>query len=284
MSLARSLAELLSRHVTLRRRLPTELGGSRLFVTPDSALRYWLPGNRWLDPALVGWSRELVEPGMQVWDVGANVGVFSFLAASLAGPAGSVLALEADPALCALMQRAIEEGHQGAPVSVLHAAVDRELGEVHLNIARRGRSASFVNRDHASTQHGGSRHRIRVPARTLDSLLSDHPPPHLLKIDVEGSELNALEGAREVLANARPTLLCEVHAANSERVSAILRLERYVLFDAQVPRRDRRPLERAPGETLAVPTERRTLQGPHEPARSRAGADENADADRPALD
>jgi FkbM family methyltransferase len=48
---------------------------------------------------------------------------------------------------------------------------------------------------------------------TLDSLAVDLPPPRLVKIDVEGAELEVLRGAVRVLREARPVWIVEVHGS-----------------------------------------------------------------------
>ena len=62
----------------------------------------------------------------------------------------------------------------------------------------------------------------------------------MLKIDVEGAEALALEGAGAVL-DSRPTVLCEVNEPNAPAVHAMLRDKGYELFDADAPA-PRRPL------------------------------------------
>ena len=76
-----------------------------------------------VDPALVGLAAETVRRGDTVWDIGANMGVFSFAAAVAAGPSGRVLAVEPDNALVGLLRRSAAANHGHAPVDVLPAAV-----------------------------------------------------------------------------------------------------------------------------------------------------------------
>ena len=83
----RRLAERISRGVVLSRRLPAKFGRLHVYVTPEAGLRYWLAMSR-VDPTLYRMVEELVRPGATVWDVGANVGLFSFCAAALSGPSG----------------------------------------------------------------------------------------------------------------------------------------------------------------------------------------------------
>ena len=68
-----------------------------MYITPESGLSYWF-GFKFATGLLMNAS-ETVKPGDVVWDVGANMGLFSFAAAGLAGPAGHVYAFEPDTAL-----------------------------------------------------------------------------------------------------------------------------------------------------------------------------------------
>jgi hypothetical protein len=87
----------------------------------------------------------------------------------------------------------------------------------------------------------------------LDFLLDYFPAPSVLKIDVETAEVNVLRGASRLLRTARPVIWCEVAADNSETVSKLLDQGAYELFSAAVGPAKRKPLIRAPWDTLAVP-------------------------------
>jgi len=104
----RRLAERMSRGVVFRRRLPSKFGRLPLYVTPEAGLRYWLAMSR-VDPTLYSMAEEFVRPGVTVWDIGANVGLFSFCAAALSGPSGFVLAVEPDLWLAQLVDRSSKE-------------------------------------------------------------------------------------------------------------------------------------------------------------------------------
>ncbi len=62
-------------------------------------------------------------------------------------------------------------------------------------------------------QEGSEGKAIRVPQRTLDECAAKLEPPDLIKVDVEGAELEVLEGARELIAGRRPAMIIEFHDA-----------------------------------------------------------------------
>ena len=253
----RSMVERLSRRLVLRRRLPARFGGHPIYVSPDASLRFWRPDIEKADPELLALCTELVSKAQCVWDVGANVGVFAFSAAHLAGPSGEVLAIEPDPWLAHLLRRtALGIGSESAPVEVLQAAVTDRDGSADLVIARRGRATNHLAVVGGSSQSGGSREVVRVPAVTLDHLLEGRRPPDVLKIDVEGAELLCLSGARGLLRTARPTVLCEVTAENSGAIGSLFCDLDYVMLDSAQPAPLRRPEPEPAWNTLAVPRER----------------------------
>jgi len=212
-SALRRLLEVASRSVVLRRRLPARFGGKRLYVSPECGLRYWQFDLAKVDPVLLDLAERYVRPGDVVWDVGANVGLFAFAAAHRAA---RVLAFEPDPWLADLLDRTAE---WFANVSVIRAAVADYCGTGELHIARRGRGSNFLL-GQGSSQTGGTRRVTGVKVLTLDSL--DQAPPNVLKIDVETGELAVLRGAARLLANSRPTVICEVAKENAFEVTACL--------------------------------------------------------------
>jgi FkbM family methyltransferase len=257
----RHLAERFSRGVILRRHLPKQFQSLPLYVSPEASLRYWRWDVETADPMLFRMVRELVRPGAVVWDVGANVGLFSFSAAALAGPRGFVLTIEPDVWLAQLLARSAQriQHHSAgaAPVAVLCAAASETVGIEQLQIAERARAANYLMDAKGSSQAGGSRYQQATVTVSLDFLLDYFPAPSILKIDVETAEANVLRGASKLLRIIRPVIWCEVAADNSETVSQLLGQGAYEMSSAAVEPAKRRPLTLAPWDTLAVP---KTLQ------------------------
>jgi FkbM family methyltransferase len=250
----RRLAEQLSRGIVLRRRLPKRFLRLPIYVTPEAGLRYWLQMEN-VDPTLYKMVEELVHPGAVVWDVGANVGLFSFCAAARAGKSGFVLAIEPDLWLANLLTRSsrglAQRQSACANVEVLCASVSDANRISKLEIAERARASNHLFDTSGSPEAGGSRQLQPSLSVTLDYLLEYFPGPSVLKIDVETHEVNVLKGAHRLLTEVRPVILCEVSQQNSDDVTAILHAAGYELYGAEVlphPRTDR-----AWFQTLAIP-------------------------------
>jgi FkbM family methyltransferase len=252
----RRLAERLSRRV-LRRHLPGDFQRLPIYVTPEAGLRHWASLSS-VDEHLLRMARELVRPGDVVWDVGANVGLFAFSAAALAGPCGLVLAIEPDIWLAHLMDRSSAEIAKkklsAAPVRVLCASVSDELRMGELEIAERARASNHLYGITGSTQSGGHRQRQPTVSVTLDLLIDFFPAPSVLKIDVESHETKVLRGAVKLLESVRPVIWSEVDPKNAEAFSELLHERDYRLFGAE--KDPHPPIERAWWNTLAVPTEK----------------------------
>jgi FkbM family methyltransferase len=230
----RALVERFSRNIVLKRRLPARVGGESIFVSPDSALKFWRWNLEHTDPLLFDLATKFVSRGNVVWDIGANVGLFAFAAAGVAGVSGRVFAVEADPWLVDLLRRSAGSiSERGARVEVLPFAVSDSVGPAKFNIAARGRSANFLEVAAGSDQAGGVRKSVIVETMTVDCLLETIPPPVVLKVDVEGAELRVLSGGKRLLSSIQPIIACEVSSANGIDVARLLRASGYTLYDLE---------------------------------------------------
>ena len=208
-----------------------------------------------VDPPLLRLVAEIVRPGAVVWDIGANVGLFTFSAAVAAGPSGYVLAVEPDIVLARLLRRSAIANHGHAPVDVLPTAVADDLGVARFHIARRNRATSHLD-GFGATQTGGIREAELVPTVTLDWLAGRFPRADVVKIDVEAAEVRVLSGGPNLLATY-PTIICEVTGENSPIVRDILAAHGYTLYDGEQPAAERIPTPVAPFNTLAINPSRR---------------------------
>ena len=169
-----------------------------------------------LEPPVQEALRRLIAPGAVVSDVGANVGFFTILGARLVGPQGRVVAFEPVPACARAVASNIALNHF-ARAEIREVAVGAASGRDRLLVVG---EASWSHL--ASTgRHAEVRAEIAVDVVAIDELVGagEIPPPDVLKIDTEGAELQAIEGARETIARHRPAIVCELHDTNEQFVA-----------------------------------------------------------------
>jgi len=246
----RAALEQMSHRIVIRRRLPAPFAAARIYTSPEGGLRYLRLHMDRVDPVLIRLATETVRPGNTVWDIGANIGLFSFAAAVAAGSGGYVLSVEPDTILVRLLRRSAAAGRHHAPVEVFPAAVADKCGVARFCIARRNRSTSHLA-GFGTTQTGGIRATELVPTVSLDSLADHFPPPDVIKIDVEGAEVQVLMGATAVLS-AHPRIICEVAGKNAVAVRDLLGESGYTFYDGELPISQQLPVREAGPNTLAI--------------------------------
>lgn len=247
----RKLVEIAARNLSIKRRMPRPFDNASIIVSPDSQLKYLKLGREAFDPLLLDIAAEFVKSNMIVWDVGANVGVFSVAAAALGA---KVVAFEADPWLANLLYetRSLKE-NSGLKLDVAALAVSDRDGLSQLMIAARGRASNALEQVGGRSQMGGVRAKRFVPTLRLDTIAASLPAPHFLKVDVEGAEALVINGSLDLLASARPVLMIEVGPEHVPYVSRTLLELGYELFDAQLGPARRSALNLCVENTLAIP-------------------------------
>jgi FkbM family methyltransferase len=225
----RSLAERLTHRVVLRRRLPEAFDRLPMYVSSEGGLRYLGRSLGDADPMLLDFADTHVHRGSVVWDIGANLGIFTMAAAAKAGPTGRVVAVEPDTWLVNLLRRSARANRDRTTIDVVPCAVGGHTGIEQFIIASRNRSTNYLA-SYGTTETGGERDRQFVPCFTLDDLLEVFPVPDVVKIDVEAAEIEALEGATKLLEQ-RPIVHIEVAGENAVRVAELFAPYGYDLVD-----------------------------------------------------
>lgn len=165
------------------------------------------------EPNLQSIFQLLVNPGTVVYDIGANVGFFTILAASLTGPAGQVVAFEPLQENFNLLEHNAQINNF-TNVSVRDFAIAERDGTAVFLISA---NSTFGVLADASSKAESQIGKTQVEVRRLDSLVQRDafPIPHIVKIDVEGAEAAVLDGAVETIQKARPILIIELHGTNA---------------------------------------------------------------------
>jgi FkbM family methyltransferase len=148
-----------------------------------------------------------LRPGAVFYDVGANAGFYAIIGARAVGPAGQVYAFEPMPKLVERIRENVALNSQ-TNVTVIEAAVSDRDGVTAF--AAQG-SLSMLSSIRAV---GKSADTISVPTLRLDTFSREHRPD-LILMDIEGDEIQALNGALQTIAKCRPVLMIEIHYVGS---------------------------------------------------------------------
>ncbi len=196
--------------------------GERVWVqiSTGHAKGLWLQVEPYLEEGYIngcpgpGVQEELLEylgPGDCFYDIGAHIGFYSLVASRLVGEKGCVVAFEPDPHnITLLRENAIRS--RASQIIAVQAAVWSCSGVLPFRRSPPERLRTSTRRGHI---HSPAQPRegpgvIDVEATTLDAFVHGHIPPTMVKIDVEGGEVDVLKGAQQLL-KTNPVLLCEVH-------------------------------------------------------------------------
>ncbi len=169
--------------------------------------------------------RQLVRPGDVCLDIGAAAGLYTMVLSQLTGPEGTVHSVEPLPFANLHLARIVNA--RRAPNVRRHSiALGAEPGVdiMHVPLGRFGfvTGRSFLDRSSGGPDPNvefTDQVAVAVTVETLDALCAREGIErlHFVKIDVEGAELQVLEGGRDVIADSRPVLLMEVEARHAAR-------------------------------------------------------------------
>jgi FkbM family methyltransferase len=143
-----------------------------------------------------------------VVDIGAHLGWYTFLAAKHM-PLGTVYGFEMDDLNFALLQKNMAMNHCDN-VHIYNAAISDLAGIVSYQRKNNRPSPGFRLRPDMSSEISSG--FMTVHSIKLDDFFDDRGiAPDIIKIDVEGAEMNVLQGIRRTLIESRPILFLEIH-------------------------------------------------------------------------
>lgn len=167
------------------------------------------------EPNVTAVFRDRLRPGMHVLDIGANIGYYTMLSASLVGPSGSVTAIEPTPDSAKLLE-ASRRANSFDNVIVLQVAAGREPGLLVLHGSYSNTMTSAAPDDAAALINSST-----VPSLRVDDLIPRNKDIDFVKIDVEGAEYNALSGASELIRRCHPTIVSEFSPQTMPGISGV---------------------------------------------------------------
>ena len=178
--------------------------------------------------ASIRWKKKGLEPGISqlvnkivkeldnqmdqgcFFDIGANVGLYTWEVRE-ACPNRNILAFEPDPKNIKLLEKTLGEANL-QNLEICQSALSNQAGEASFFQDTLTSATGCVggnDKPWIEQYLNSSSNEIRVKTETIDSVVKADKTPSLIKIDVEGHEVEVLQGGRNTLNEAKPLLIIE---------------------------------------------------------------------------
>ena len=201
--------------------------------------------------AAIRWKKQGLEPGIvqlvnkivkeldnqmdQGWffDIGANVGLYTWEVRE-ACPTRNILAFEPDPENIKLLEKTLGEANL-QNLEICQSALSNQTGEASFFQDTLTSATGCVggnDKPWIEQYLNSSSNEIRVKTETIDSVVKVDKTPSLIKIDVEGHEVEVLQGGRNILTEAKPLLIIESFPPKRHIVLSLLHEVGYRSMDA----------------------------------------------------
>ncbi len=158
----------------------------------------------------------LPRSGMTVIDVGGCYGEYSLLASKCVGPTGRVIMLEPDPANLAVARQVFEMNGNPANIEIYEGGLWSERGELFFRDGQGGQSTVIFGNDQ------GASNVSRIHVHSLQTLRESFSLDRIdiIKMDVEGAEIEILKGLQQLPSSVRPTfVIASYHIVDGVRTA-----------------------------------------------------------------
>lgn len=249
----------------------TFVGGNRVLIRTANGFKMYVDSNDvCISPHLIldgvweEWTeatlRRVVQPGMRVLEIGANVGYFTLLLARQTGSTGSVYAFECDPDLAQIAEDNVEINGFADRVTIDRRAVGESTGSAEFQRAQRHRGGGTLvaGLQQIEQLRESEREALTVDVTTVDALVQARGTSFdFVKIDAEGAETWILNGGLSLFADAGHPLMvlmefCPnfLRSAGYDPAEELRRFEGWGFALQRLDERRRRPIACAPEDLL----------------------------------
>ncbi len=179
-----------------------EIQGSRMLLDlddPTASMNLFFYGVQ--SSAITSCFYNEIKTGMTVFDIGANIGCYTMLAAKLCGPSGKVFGFEPSKTSCDLIEKSLNLNSY-SNVKLISKGVSNQTKKGKLFINPR------TSTDNRIIESSENRKSIEVEIVSLDDFIKEEKiQPDFIKIDVQGTEFYVIEGMKELLESSIPLKL-----------------------------------------------------------------------------
>jgi FkbM family methyltransferase len=175
---------------------------------PGLSRTLFLFGKREIDHYLM--LQSTLRPGMNILDIGANIGYYAIMESIAIGPSGKVLAVEPVSSNIKMLNRNIDL-NSIPNIDVLHGAVSSHTGTAKMFMSTRSNLHTFHSEGSAASYLNPT--PVNVPTFTLKDVIADNTLPDLIRMDVEGHEVEILRQLGDLAHSdgVYPSVIFETH-------------------------------------------------------------------------
>lgn len=171
---------------------------------PNDLIINCIKSGKIFEPEIVEAARKIIKPGSAVLDVGANFGQMSLLFSEMAGEDGVVYAFEADDFVFDILKKNIEANDRKNIEPLFGAVFDESGKDLFFPKQDFERFDAYGSYGIDPNAHTGR----KVPSIAIDDLVFEKPIS-FMKVDVQGSDLFAMQGAARTIGKHRMPILFE---------------------------------------------------------------------------
>jgi FkbM family methyltransferase len=197
-----------------------EIQGNRMYLNvSDQGLSQDLLTFGVREPTQTELLRSLIENGMTIVDIGANLGYYTLIEASIVGETGKVYAIEPILQNCKILKKNVRKNKYENIVEVYQYAVSDNCGIGKIAVTKESNYCTMFLSENELSEVGKKQLEISideiidVETITLDEFLVNKRQPDLIRMDVEGYEGTIIKGMSNTLRNAKNGLwlFIEIH-------------------------------------------------------------------------
>mgnify|MGYP001175914766 CR=1 FL=1 len=168
----------------------------------------------------------IVKSDMTIYDIGANIGYYPLMELGLIGPGGKLIAIEPVANNIQVLKKNLALNNyqnEDSNVEVLSGAVSNSTGTQSFHLSSHSNLGTFHPSGSASDLITGE--TVEVPTFTVPELAGRYGPPDLIRMDVEGHEVEILDGMIESIKTKKmqPSIIFETHLTRYSQIHSMER-------------------------------------------------------------
>ena len=183
-----------------------EVQGSKMHLNLDDfglSKQLFLNGIR--EPECTRIMKEQLKEGMTIAEVGANIGYYALMEASIIGNKGKIYAIEPFPPNFELLKKNIEINKYNDRFELHNIAISNQPGKTKLFIQDKHNLCNML-------ESGACEGYVEVETKTLDDFIQGKKLPDMIRMDIEGYEYFVLEGMKKTLKDCEQCkMFIEIH-------------------------------------------------------------------------